>query len=582
MTNHTSKKPRKVRDIGPHEPTVQDVHTPIFDTFVQQPTQEVEFTKDPEFSVEPGAGHMDPPSKVLTRPSITRFKFSARYEDEGPIARGGMSTINKVFDRNILRYAAMKKVDPQFAQDEKGIQSFLEEAQVTGQLQHPNIVPVHEVGKDEQGQYYFTMKLVEGATLQEYIKSEDFDPSSSAELYKALQIFLKVCDALSFAHQAGVLHRDLKPDNIMLGSHGQIYLMDWGVSLLMGDSSIRADAHSKALKQNGESKKEIESQQGTIAGTIQYMAPEQALGQLEKVSKQSDIFSLGAILYEILTKRPPYCGGDHYELLYKAQNGLYFPPQMVVPEIHLPQGLCNIVGKAMALQPEERYESVSALKDDIERFLQGRQFPNRTFKADTVIIQEGEHGDEAYIIVRGQCEVYTEIDGRKEIFKTLGPGEVFGESAFFSTMARSASVRAIEPTTLKVLKKELLTEEIGLDAWVGLFLKTLVERFREGNNKRLDLKRELNQSQLLNHVFAFYQLHGQKTPEGHNVGKWSMFCQSVGPKTKLNATQLHEYIQTIGILEVDQENDTITLPKAELKRWIQRESTHPNLTSLPS
>ncbi len=162
-----------------------------------------------------------------------RNDLNERLTDQGEIARGGMSSIRRVFNHNLLRQEAMKALDPRMAIDSGEVLRFLEEAQITGQLDHPNIPPVHEVGVDASGIHYFTMKLVEGRTLEEMLADPRFSPLDDLKLFHVLQVFIKVCQGLAFAHSRGVVHCDLKPENVMVGSFGQVYVMDWGIARLV-------------------------------------------------------------------------------------------------------------------------------------------------------------------------------------------------------------------------------------------------------------------------------------------------------------------------------------------------------------
>src|SRR6266496_1479031 len=210
-----------------------------------------------------------------------------RYEHIGEIGRGGMATVHTVRDRALLRLPAMKVLSPRLAQQSGEVDRFLREARITAQLDHPNIVPVHDVGIDAQGNLFFTMKRVEGRTLHDWIV-EVGQPSSHAEAFREmLETFLRVCDAVAFAHSRGVIHCDLKPENIMVGPFGQVYVMDWGVARVLAE---RPPAWAHHL--------------GTPTGTPSFMSPEQASGG--PLDERSDVFALGGLLYAILAGRAPY------------------------------------------------------------------------------------------------------------------------------------------------------------------------------------------------------------------------------------------------------------------------------------
>ena len=238
-----------------------------------------------------------------------------RYDELGELGRGGMGVVLKVKDNDLRREVAMKVIRADRRSD-AAMHSFVEEAQITGQLEHPNIVPVHELGTDADGKIYFTMKMVRGQPLSQVLRAirhGDADTAKRHTLDRLLQILLKVCDAVSFAAARGVVHRDLKPENIMLGRFGEVVVMDWGLARVHGQStkksqqtSIFTDHTIKKATESETNPSSAFSMEGSIAGTPAYMAPEQARGEISKINESTDVFALGAILCEILCLRGPY------------------------------------------------------------------------------------------------------------------------------------------------------------------------------------------------------------------------------------------------------------------------------------
>ena len=406
---------------------------------------------------------------------LQRQDIRQRYTEEGPIASGGMGKVLRMRDRSLLREAALKRLDPDLAVKREQILRFLLEAQITGQLDHPNIVPIHELGRDAEGAFYFTMKMVEGKTLADLIDESGarrLEPDRLAEL---LQVLIKVCEALSFAHSRGVIHRDVKPSNIMVGQYGEVYIMDWGVARLLPSSEDTGSDRRVAVS----ARAELDAP-GCIIGSPAYMAPEQVEGLHESIDARTDVFALGATLYQILTGQPPYRGSNYYQLLNRALDCDYPPPRDVVGEGVLPPGLTRIACKAMAPGPSDRYPSAAAMRRDIELFMRGAwHLPTQTFAAGTTIIAEGEEADEAYIITEGRCLVSKDVGGFKNEVRELGPGEVFGEMAIFSAQPRTATVEAIEDVTVMVVKREMLSSGLELNSWMGRFVKAMADRFLE-------------------------------------------------------------------------------------------------------
>ena len=391
-----------------------------------------------------------------------------RYELCEVVGRGGMGWVRRVRDRVLLRDVAVKALDPSHAQA-PWLRKFVDEARVTGQLEHPNIVPVHELALDAGGDPYFTMKLVRGLSLEQWLDNPLRPPGSSDRLADGLEIFVHVCDAIAYAHSRGVLHRDLKPSNVMVGEFGEVYVMDWGVSKVFGPG---IDVWGEDALQWAS-----EHRDDGIVGTLAYMAPEQSLGG-KACDVRTDVFGLGCILYEIVTGELPYDDDDPTVRLSRVRRGDYTPVRERLGDVAVSRKLVQIVEKAMAASPDDRYQSACALRADVRAFLRGGLYlPTRTFEAGAKIVVQGDSGDEAYIIVRGECEAYKTVDGERRVLRRMGPGQVFGEMAILSNVPRTATVEALEPVTAMVITREVL--EGQLDTWVGALFRSLAERFRE-------------------------------------------------------------------------------------------------------
>ena len=389
-----------------------------------------------------------------------------RYQELEIIGRGGMGIVRRVIDRVLGRVAAMKIVEGPVEAKNTDRLRFLKEAQITGQLDHPSIVPVHEFGVSADGaRAYFTMKLVAGESLTQLIVRNRTAQLEGRSLERLLGIFIRICEAVAFAHARRVIHRDLKPENIMVGSHGQVYVMDWGLArVLDGDipSPVRRDFGDDG------------------AGTPGFMAPEQAAGRSEEIDARTDIFGLGGILYAALTGRSPFAGSTFDEALANTLAGRIEP----LDDALVPPELVRIVRKALALSPADRYPSVEALSHDVEEFLRGGGwFATQSFPTGTVVVSEGESGGAAYVLVEGRCQVSKSIEGKRVVLRTLEPGDVFGETAVFTSKPRSATVIAIEPITVKLVTRQSLELELNKNPWMGAFVRAVAERFREADSK---------------------------------------------------------------------------------------------------
>jgi WD40 repeat protein/tRNA A-37 threonylcarbamoyl transferase component Bud32 len=296
------------------------------------------------------------------------------------LARGGMGAVRSARESATHRTVAVKvMLHPDNPQDAV---RFITEARITAQLEHPNIVPVYDLGLDANGKPFYSMKLVEGITLLRVIQLHKEGVKETVARYPLatlLTIFQKLCDALAFAHARGVIHRDLKPANIMLGKYGEVLVMDWGLAKVVGTkhTSDAPGAETLPLAPSGEhSSAEAHTLAGAILGTPQYMSPEQARGEIDELDARSDIFVLGLILYEILTFDRAFTGNRTNEILAKIA-GFTGPLPMTQTRVkHLPGGvvpesLAAVVHKATAADKDQRYASVTDLQRDIEAFQNG-------------------------------------------------------------------------------------------------------------------------------------------------------------------------------------------------------------------
>lgn len=391
------------------------------------------------------------------------------------IGAGGMGSVYRVHDRILLREAAMKVLAPELARQPKYVGRFLGEVQIQAQLEHPGIVPVHELALDEQGGSYFVMRLVNGTSLGAWIRQVLAARTFAEESQEMLSAFVKVCDAVAYAHSRGVVHGDVTTENIVVGVFGAVYLMDWGLARL-----VRRTAGTVAISATAEGA----ATDGEVTGTPAFMAPEQAIGRGELIDERTDVFGLGAVLHMILTGQSPNAGRTVDEVVRRARAGLSpvaIPLALTNPDgLPVPSGLCNVVARALAANRDDRYPSVLDLKRDVERFLRGGlAWPLQRFSAGATIVKEGEEGDAAFVVVQGSCVAYKHAGGQRKELRQLGPGAVFGETAILSPGPRTASVDAVTDVVLGVVTRQIIEEGLGLDSALGAFVTALAERFRD-------------------------------------------------------------------------------------------------------
>jgi eukaryotic-like serine/threonine-protein kinase len=371
------------------------------------------------------------------------------------LGEGGMGRVSRAFDPILNREVAVKELSQQLSSTESHRQDFIREARVNGGLQHPGIVPVHALHAEPTGSLMFTMQAVSGLNLGDWLSGASRPVGSRQRLQEGLEIFLKICDALAYAHSRGVLHCDIKPDNVMVGDFGSYYLMDWGLA--------RAKFHELPAG---------------VRGTPAYMAPEQARNEL--LDERADIFGLGAILLEIVSGGTPYGGGSAARCHSRAVKGEVVDVVEAVKGLGVSSRVCEIIERAVAARREDRYPTVTELRDDVRAFLLGGfHLPRRTFSAGSLLVKEGDLEDTAYLLVSGCCRVYRQINGEEVTLRRIGPGDILGELSLLLDTPRTASVEAEEECTALVIDRSTIERSGAMVGWPAALMRALAHRFRE-------------------------------------------------------------------------------------------------------
>jgi serine/threonine protein kinase len=297
---------------------------------------------------------------------------SSRYRVLRPHAKGGLGVVYVAKDCELHREVALKEIQERHADDPRSRARFLLEAEITGGLEHPGIVPVYGLGCYSDGRPFYAMRFIRGDSLKDAINAfhadENFkaDPGArSLEVRKLLRRFIDACDAIDYAHGRGVLHRDLKPANVMVGKYGETLVVDWGLAKATGRPNLDLTKEERALVPSTMSGS-AETLPGSAVGTPGYMSPEQAAGEPDRLGPPSDVYSLGSTLYTILTGKMAF-EGDIPTVLRRVRAGEFDPPRQLDPTIAPP--LESICLMAMSLRPEDRYQTPRAMSEDLERWM---------------------------------------------------------------------------------------------------------------------------------------------------------------------------------------------------------------------
>ncbi len=398
----------------------------------------------------------DPVTSILTASAsfneISLADLETRYEKKGTLGSGGMGTVDLVLDRNIGRSIAIKRVRSEHARGGLLRARFLREARVQGQLEHPAIVPVYDLGATDDGTPFFTMRRIRGRTLEEIIvalRDGKEDVAEEFSLRRLLQAFVSVCLAVDYAHARGVVHRDIKPANIMLGSFGEVYVLDWGIAKVLG----------VADEEGGEPLVDVEAGQtalGDVLGTFGYMPPEQLKGT--SVTAKADVYALGATLFELLALESLHSTTDLRSVVLSTERGVDVRERLSKLGTSIPGELAEICAAACTNDLKERIPSARALSISIEDFLDGDQERQRRRVASQDLVSE--------VRTLVQSEDEDEVEMRKPAFRKLGeavaldPGNSEARDELVGLLQRDPKV-AIPEVDVELAKKQTERRRLG-------------------------------------------------------------------------------------------------------------------------
>jgi len=451
----------------------------------------------------------DSPARAGFRP--TRAVFRAAERDDPinsgerfvlrrELGSGGAGRVVRAYDRLLGRTVAMKILRAEVEEDPESLSRFIAEAQATGQLEHPNIVPIYDFGVLPSGDAFYTMREVEGHSLRRVltaIAEDDQEYRDEYTLVRLLNILRQVSQAAQYAHVRSVVHRDLKPDNIMLGDYGEVLVMDWGLAQLLETAEVEPGREFAERSSPGQS--------GKTLGTPSYMPPEQARGDLDEVDERSDIYSLGAILYEILTLAPPFSGDGPLDVMWAVVDEELVEPSTRAPDDReVPEGLERICLKAMAEDQVDRYETAGAFHEDLEAWLEGLK-PRQAEE----LVEKGDRAAERYHRLRHQIETYNErvrhlsnqiddwtgVEEKRRLWEVedeRDEAEAESARAFCAAVTHYQQALAQEPGheaanqgLADLYWTRLRRAELRRDELNTIYFKTLVEQYDPGTYKEL-------------------------------------------------------------------------------------------------
>jgi hypothetical protein len=320
--------------------------------------------------------------------------IQGRYILGDELGQGGMGRVLAARDKDLGRIVALKVLRDEHGTDENLISALMFEARISGQLEHPHIVPVHEIGTLSDGSVFYTMKLTGKMSLRDVLeKMRDQDPGTLKlySLTRLLGLLRGICMAAEYAHARGVIHRDLKPDNVLIGDYGEVQIMDWGVARVLpkrpGEPALFGGAPEP---------------EGLVVGTPHYMSPEQARGDNEQVGPASDIYSIGIILYQMLTRTLPFDTQSTKEQMEAVVTEPVPPPSRRAPQFEIPDELERICLRAIEYEPDARYGSARELWDEIEAFIEGRKEEERLRKLADAQVAIADEAATRYYLLRNE------------------------------------------------------------------------------------------------------------------------------------------------------------------------------------
>ncbi|MFK7896782.1 MAG: protein kinase [Myxococcota bacterium] len=420
---------------------------------------------------------------------LASLRREDRYHVVGALGQGSVGIVERVVDTQVGRVVARKTLRPEMRDDANALRAFVNEAKILGSLDHGGVIPIFDAYFSDDERPVYTMRETDGETLSEVLQMDR--PSGRVvplPLDRTLRIIRQLCEALAHAHDRGVIHLDLKPQNVVIQEYDEVVLVDWGTAFRFAPE--RAVQKLEAFPELASLSNLIPEEPDLIVGTPRYMSPEQTEQARGTLRPASDIFSLGILFYQMLTGQLPFEGESLEEILFHIRETEPPSPQSINGS--LPRRLSSIVLRMLAKAPEDRYAGFAEILSELRAFRSsGAEFPERLFAEGERIFSEDEVGDFACVIAAGEVEISTGEGERRRVLGRHFEGEVIGELALLREMPRSATATALCETRVRMIDSAALTTEVdGLNPWVRMILGGVVERFVDRSERLVELLNE--------------------------------------------------------------------------------------------
>ena len=420
------------------------------------------------------------------RALLTALRSPDRYVPLGILGEGAVGCVERVYDKHLGRIVARKTLREALRDEPNALRTFANEARILGHLDHGSVIPIFDAYVNDVGLPVYTMREVAGRSLAQVLsmdrKTAQVRPLS---LERTLKIVSQVGAALSHAHQRGVVHLDLKPQNIIVLEHDEILLVDWGAASIF-DEACYAETLTSALDAIELDVGEFQSDE-FIVGTPRYMSPEQTDSARSSLTPASDIFSLGILFYQMLSGRVPFTGESLEELLFHIRETAPEDPRSVMRGLH--PHLAELVLAMLQKNPADRPASLDLVLAELDAFRgSAGEFPLETFEEGAEIFAEDDEAETAFVIVDGQVEISTGEGAARRVLGRHLPGDVFGELAVLRDGPRTASARALTKVVVRVIGRDALRAETeSLSPWVLSMFGGIVERFVDRSERIVEL-----------------------------------------------------------------------------------------------